>query len=83
MVKSGFIISQPCVFGGRNLVLDPKITESINRATTTYNNRLNEYNRQQNLYKDQIKKAEAVNFPAEEFNRLVDNANRFFTEGLR
>lgn len=52
------------------------------RAAEAYDNQMNEYNKQLSMYHERIKNAEAVKFPTEEFDRLVSDVNRFFTEGL-
>ncbi len=47
-----------------------------------YNRRLKEYNDKTSERAQQIERATAEPFPAEAFNRLIDQVNKFFIEGL-
>ena len=52
------------------------------RAMAEYNRRLKEYNDKTSERNAQIERATAEPFPAEAFNRLIDQVNKFFIEGL-
>ena len=53
------------------------VDAAIQRATSTYNNRLTAYQNSKKQHEDQIDKAQAAIFPSESFNRLVDQFNAF------
>lgn len=60
-----------------------QLTAAVGRAMVTYNDRLTVYNEQQAKYKSQIEHAQAIPFPSDGFNRLVDQVNKFLTEGAQ
>ena len=53
---------------------------AIDRATSTYNNRLNAYKTQKSQYEARIRHAQAVAFPSDAFDRLVEQFNTFLSK---
>ena len=60
-----------------------QLNAAVGRAMSTYNGRLATYQSQKSQHESQVEHAKAMVFPSESFNRLVDQVNRFFTEGLQ